>query len=137
MHWMGSGHARAYHLRKKPQKPTNRSIFQQLFPDATLSKDRTRKPTLLRSSHLNENKADYEAAPLFQGTSASLDKLPPLGAEHPMRQPPAMIVVKNGNKNTLPSDFYRAFRGNHFEGRGWSMMKGEHIHVTHPTRCSV
>lgn len=37
----------------------------------------------------------------------------------------AVLVVRNGSKATLPSDFYRvAPRGKHLDGRGWSTMQG-------------
>lgn len=37
----------------------------------------------------------------------------------------AVLVVTNGSRSTLPSDFYRvAPRAEHLDGRGWSTMQG-------------
>ena len=48
----------------------------------------------------------------------------------------ALLVVRNGSKSTLPSDFYRvAPRGKHLDGRGWSTMQGSHQLVI-PILCA-
>jgi hypothetical protein len=99
-------------------------MFEQLFPRWT-----AKRPDRVPNALSNEREIDNDVVSELQENSSWLDKLPAWDAKcerGQVRAMPTMILVRNGNKNTLPSDFYRVVKGTHLDGRGWSMMQGEH-----------
>jgi len=115
------------------------SIFEQLFPSGQVHTTTTHTAA---SSRSQQPHAQASGAHSRVGGSARGEESAPLGGDgdvhgrkkgsQPVTNPvgglssePAVLVVRNGSRSTLPSDFYRvAPRSAHLDGRAWSTMQG-------------
>ena len=111
---------------KAPRKQPNLAtpIFNQLFPPGTLpsgsssSTSRDADVLVARDTLTEEDWGGKNAELRWRSEEEEAES-----SASPREE--AVLVVRNGSKATLPSDFYRvAPRGEHLDGRGWSTMQG-------------
>lgn len=126
----------APHGKRRPRRAAQAvpqpSIFEQLFPPETLPPSHARAPDLKTSRSRDGEVTGVggevgEDARLERGDAAVWERMREEEEEEEWNGPreEAILVVRNGSKSTLPSDFYRvAPRGEHLDGRGWSSMQG-------------
>lgn len=131
------------------------SIFEQLFPSGqvhttnthTAANSPSQQPHAQASgahSDVGGSARGEEGAPLEEDGAHGRKK-----GSRPVSNPvgglpsePAVLVVRNGSRSTLPSDFYRvAPRSAHLDGRAWSTMQGSfpfdaHLRVLPSILCS-
>lgn len=121
--------------RRAAQAAPQASIFEQLFPPETLPPTHSRAPDPA-TSRSRDGGVTGEDVGSGESDTAVLERMREEEEEDDEWTGPreeAVLVVRNGSKSTLPSDFYRvAPRGEHLDGRGWSTMQGSLLRLPSP-----